>query len=433
MKLQKISMNKEKLFSILTAIAVVLAVWSSAINAQSKIKNQTGSVYIQTNGVANEIIHYGRQVDGKLVEMARISTGGAGSGTFKPITGQESAPNAFEGVGSIIITPDHQYLFTTNGGDNTVSSFKIGVDGGLTLINTEPTGQRVSGKSGTAKSLAYSPTTQTLYVCHSFGPDHIRMFSVKDGRLKRKGGDYTVNTATKTDRIPTQIVLTPDGKFLMTDILFDKRPGMKPDGTPDLAIANMPDKDGLVIFPVEKDGDLGKPRFTDAGGAAPFVIAFLNGNNNTFINGFAGSDGLLMGRINADGNVTNSPVTTINQAKGKPSELCWVAITPDNKQVVAAIFGYSYVSSFKIENGALKIAADPAAPAIPGDGKFKALDMLVSSAPSDNWISPDGKYYYQIYPNASKFIVYQLDKNGHLKEIDREDIPYQSPQGMAGF
>ena len=120
MKLQKISMNKEKLFSILTAIAVVLAVWSSAINAQSKIKNQTGSVYIQTNGIANEIIHYGRQADGKLIEMERISTGGKGSGTFKPITGQESAPNAFEGVGSIIITPDRQYLFTTNGGDNTV-------------------------------------------------------------------------------------------------------------------------------------------------------------------------------------------------------------------------------------------------------------------------------------------------------------------------
>ena len=133
-------------------IAVVLTVWTSPTNAQSKIKNQTGSVYIQTNEVANEIIHYGRQADGNLTELARISTGGAGSGTFKPITGQESAPNAFEGVGSVVITPDRQYLFTTNGGDNSVSSFKIGADGGLKLINVEPTGQRVSGKSGTAKT-----------------------------------------------------------------------------------------------------------------------------------------------------------------------------------------------------------------------------------------------------------------------------------------
>jgi len=426
-------MNKAKVFSLLTALAIVLSVWVSPINAQSKIKNQSGSVYTQTNGIANEIIHYGRQENGKLVELARVSTGGKGSGTFKPITGQESAPNAFEGVGSIILTPDRQYLFTTNGGDNTVSSFKIGADGGLTLIDVKPTGQPISGRSGTAKSLAYSPTTQMLYVCHSFGPDHIRMFSVKNGKLTGKKANHTVNTAAKPDRIPTQIVLTPDGKFLMADILFDRRPGMKPDGTPDLAIANMPDKDGLVIFPVNTDGGLGKPSFTDAGGAAPFVIAFLNGSRDTFVNGFAGSGGLLMGRIDANGTITNSPVVKINQSKGMPSELCWIAITPDNKQVFAAVFGYSYVSGYKIENGALQISKDPAAPAVPGDGTFKALNMQVSSGASDNWISPDGKYYYQLYPNASKFIVYKLDKDGRLSEIDTQKIPYNSPQGLAGF
>lgn len=336
-------------------------------------------------------------------------------------------------MGSIIITSDRQYLFTTNGGDNTVSSFKIGADGGLKLINVEPTGQSVRGKSGTAKSLAYSPTTQILYVLHAFGPDHIRMFSVKNGKLKRKGGDYTVNTATKTDRIPTQIVLTPDGKFLMTDILFDKRPGMKPDGSPDLAVANMTDKDGLVIFPVKSDGDLGKPEFTDGGGAAPFVIAFLHGSNDTFINGLAAGNGLVMGRINADGKVTNSPVVTIKTGKGMPSELCWISITPDNKQVFVTVFGYSYVSSYKIENGALQINKDPAAPAVAGDGSYKAINMQVSSGPSDSWISPDGKYFYQIYPNASKLITYKINNNGSLDNIDTRDIPYNSPQGIAGF
>ncbi len=428
-------LKRAKGVSLLTAIAVMLSVWASPANAQSesRVKRPMGSVYIQTNGIANEIIHYARQADGRLVEKARVSTGGKGSGTFKPITGQASAPNAFEGVGSVILTSDRQYLFTTNGGDNSVSSFKVGADGGLTLLDVQPTGQPVTGKSGTAKSLAYAANTQTLYVCHSFGPHHIRMFSVKNGKLTSHKVQHTVNTGTKTDRIPTQIVLTPDGKFLMVDILFDRRPGMKPDGTPDLAIANMPDKDGLVIFPVKGDGGLGEPKFTDAGGAAPFVISFLNGSKDTFINGFAGSGGLLMGRIDEDGKVTNSPVVMINQSKGMPSELCWIAITPDNKQVLATIFGYSYVSSYKIENGALQINKDPAAPAVPGDGTFKALNMLVSSGPSDNWISPDGKYYYQLYPNASKLIAYKLDGDGRLTEIGTQKIPYNSPQGLAGF
>jgi len=116
-----------------------------------------------------------------------------------------------------------------------------------------------------------------------------------------------------------------------------------------------------------------------------------------------------------------------------PSELCWVAITPDNKQVFATVFGYSYVSSYKIENDAISVSKDPAADAVPGDGKFKALDMVVSSGPNDSWISPDGKYFYQIYPNDSKLISYKITGNGKLKKTDTKDIPYTSPQGLAGY
>lgn len=439
MKLKMNFTGKGKIVSLLAAMAVLLSVWVSPINAQSMkkstkmVKNQLGSVYIQTNGIKNEIIHYARLKDGKLVEMNRIATGGAGSGLFKPITGKENEPNAFEGVGSIIISPDRMWLFTTNGGDNSVSSFKIGENGTLELMDMKPTGQPVRGKSGTAKSLAYSTKTNTLYVCHSFGPDHIRMFSVKEGKLTSKGGSHTVNTKNKTDRVATQIVLTPDQNYLMTDILFDKRPGMKPDGSPDLAVANMVDKDGLVIFSVKADGDLGEPTFNDGGGGAPFVIKFLNGSSDTFINGLAAGNGLVMGKIDGNGKVTNSPIVKLDDSKGNPSELCWIAITPDNKQIFAAVFGYSYVTSYKLENGKLEIAKDPASKTVPGDGKFKALDMLVSSAPSDNWVSPDGQYYYQIYPNASKMIAYKINKDGSLKEVDTQKIPYTSPQGMTGM
>src|SRR5262249_1250507 len=115
-----------------------------------------GHLYIQTNEVKNAIIHYRRGDDGKITEIDRTSTGGAGSGTFKPISGQESAPNAFEGAGSVILSPDRRFLFTTNGGDNSVSSFAVAEDGRLTLVDRKPTGNPVDGKSGTAKSLAFA-------------------------------------------------------------------------------------------------------------------------------------------------------------------------------------------------------------------------------------------------------------------------------------
>ena len=56
-------------------------------------KGQNGHLYIQTNEIDNAIIHYHRQAEGRLVEVERIKTGGAGYGEYKPISGQDSAPN----------------------------------------------------------------------------------------------------------------------------------------------------------------------------------------------------------------------------------------------------------------------------------------------------------------------------------------------------
>src|SRR5262245_22862741 len=115
---------------------------------------QGGHLYMQTNETRNHIVHYRWSAHGTLTEIERVATGGAGSGTFKPISGQDSAPNAFEGAGSVILSPDRRFLFTTNGGDNSVSSFSVDKGGRLTLLDVKPTGNTVMGKSGTAKSLA---------------------------------------------------------------------------------------------------------------------------------------------------------------------------------------------------------------------------------------------------------------------------------------
>jgi WD40 repeat protein len=175
-----------------------------------------GHLFMQTNEIRNCVVHYRRAADGAITEMERAATGGAGSGTFKPISGQESAPNAFEGAGSVVLSPDCRFLFTTNGADNSVSSFSVDKDGRLTLLDMKPTGNAVEGKSGTAKSLAYLPSKGMLFVLHSFGPDHLRLMSVDAaGKLTPRMERYTANTHGKTDRVPTMAVLSPDGKFLI--------------------------------------------------------------------------------------------------------------------------------------------------------------------------------------------------------------------------
>jgi hypothetical protein len=64
---------------------------------------------------------------------------------------------------------------------------------------------------------------------------------------------------------------------------------------------------------------------------------------------------------------------------------------------------------------------------------FRAINGTVSSGPSDSWITPDGAYLYLIYGNASKLVDYATHRDGSLTEITSVKIPYNCPQGFAGF
>jgi hypothetical protein len=306
----------------------------------------------------------------------------------------------------------------------------------------------VEGKSGTAKSLAYLPSKGMLFVLHSFGPDHVRLISVSsDGKLTPRMERYTANTKDKTDRVPTMAVISPDRKFLIVGTTFDQpiaHTGLYPDGSPILWVqqsdgtfrviaSNAPDPDGLVVFPVLDDGRLGVARFHDAKGGSPFYIAFLHGRPDTFVIGYAVGDGCAMGTIDRNGGLSIGPLVKIDTSPGLPSELCWLAVAPDDRLVYAANFGYSYVSALRINGKGLEIAKDPASPKVPGDGTARGLNTTVTSGPSDNWITPDGAYLYQIYGNAAKLVGYGTRPDGSLEEITRVTIPYNSPQGMAGF
>ena len=407
-----------------------------------------GHLYMQTNEIQNAIIHYHRSARGMLSEVDRCATGGAGSGTFKPISGQDSAPNSFEGAGSVVLTPDRRFLFATNGGDNSVSSFHVGEDGRLTLLDCKATGNPVEGRSGTAKSLAYAPSSGTLFVLHSFGPDHLRLMSVDtEGKLTARPERYSVNTHDKTDRVSTMVAVSPKEELVFVGTTFDEPivlTGLYPDGSPILWVqraggalhsiaSNAPDPDGLAVFPLQKDGSLGTARFYDAKGGSPFYIAFLHDRPDTFVVGYAVGDGCSIGTIEKDGTVSIGPLVKIDTSAGLPSELCWLAVSPDDRTVYATNFGYSNISSFHINGHGLELARDPACPKVPGDGTARGLCGDVTSGPSDNWITPDGAYLYQIYGNASKLVGYATQQDGSLNEVTSVTIPYNSPQGLAGF
>jgi hypothetical protein len=249
-------------------------------------------------------------------------------------------------------------------------------------------------------------------------------------------------------------VLSPDGKFLVVGTTFDELPTRKnpdgslilwiprpdgkwiprPDGKLHLIASNASEPNGLVVFPVGGDGTLGPSSLYDAKGISPFYIAFLLKRPDTFIIGYAISDEVAMGRIDAAGKISiMSPLVQIDTSAGLPSELCWLAVSPNDRFVYATNFGCSTVSSFRIDGITLSIAKDPAGPKVPGDGTVRAINGTVGTGPSDSWLTPDGAYLYQIYGNASKLVGYATQPDGSLKEITSAKIPYNGPQGLAGF
>jgi hypothetical protein len=403
---------------------------------------QGGHLYIQTNETRNSIIHYLRAPDGKITEVERCLTGGSGSGAFN--YRNEPIGILTEGAQSVLLTPNRRFLFAVNSGDNSVSSFGVSEDGRLTLLDVKRTGNLVTGRGGTAKSLAYAPSAATLYVLHSFGPDHIRLMSVdQEGSLTARPERYSVAPPDKPGRLPTMIVVSPDERFLLVGSSLDELPAANPDGsaivwvqrngTPHKISANAPDPDGLVIFPVDELGALGDPSFQDAGGGSPWCPLFLNHRPNQFVLGFATADGVSLATLDSDGKVSTGPVVPADTSIGRPSELCWMTITPDDKLVFATMTGYGYITSWRLEGNVLSIAKDPACPKVPGDGTFRGLGGIVGSSPSDMWLTPDGAYLYQIYPNASKLVGYAVQADGSLDEITSASIPYNTPQGLAGF
>src|SRR6202008_2766861 len=223
----------------------------------------------------------------------------------------------------------------TNGGDNSVSSFRVGEEGRLTLVDVKPTGNPVEGRCGTAKSVAYAPSSGTLLVLHSFGPDHLRLMSVHaEGKLTLRPERYTVNTHDKPNRVSTMVVVSPDEKLVFVGTTFDEpivSTGLYPDGSPILWVqrgggafhsiaSKAPAPDGLAVFPLREDGTPGKARFYDAKGGSPFYIAFLHGRPNTFLIGYAVGDGVSMGTIQEDGKVNIGPLVKIDKSAGLPSE-----------------------------------------------------------------------------------------------------------------
>ena len=142
---------------------------------------------------------------------------------------------------------------------------------------------------------------------------------------------------------------------------------------------------------------------------------------DTFIIGYAVGDGVSICPIDEDGRIGVGNIVPIDTNRGAIAELCWLSVSPDDRLLGATVFGYSDLTTFHIDGAELRVAKDPACPEVEVDGSFRGLCGDISA------------YLYQICGNASKLVGYATQPHGSLNEIASVGIPYNSPQGLAGF
>ena len=120
-------------FAAVLLIALVPVMEASVADATP---SSVGVLYAMTNQSLNQIVVFARGADGSIHEVQRVNTGGAGSPSNNPPFPQ----NHLDADNEIKLAQKGTLLFAVNAGDNTVSSFRVGPQGLLTLVDRKPSG-----------------------------------------------------------------------------------------------------------------------------------------------------------------------------------------------------------------------------------------------------------------------------------------------------
>lgn len=152
-----------------------------------------GGVYTQTNQAANEVLQYRRDAAGDLMFVAAFATGGAGTGA------------GLGNQGGLMLSDDGRWLFTVNAASNEVVVFRRSNDGSLSLAD------RVA--SAGEMPISVTQHGRSVYVLNTGGDGNIAGFRLGgDGSLTPLGTQPLSQTGGVA---AAQVTFSPNGRYLV--------------------------------------------------------------------------------------------------------------------------------------------------------------------------------------------------------------------------
>jgi 6-phosphogluconolactonase (cycloisomerase 2 family) len=378
------------LCGILAALLLAASPSGAHATANSPTPGPVGAVYVASNAIAgNAISIFNRFADGHLEPAGSVATGGLGSGpdtteaalTFDPLGSQNS----------LITDPASRLLFAVNAGSDSVSVFRIGAGGRLSLA-----GRPVSSSGAFPVSLAYN--NSTLYVLNGKG-NSLTGFAVSgNGTLTRLDTCPLPPLPASEDGLitqtPGQVGFSPDGAHL---VVVSKE-GLTRTGFPDPN--NTLGNGHIYVYRVGSGGWLancGSPATTelspnrDGGGKFPFDFAWSDEGHLLLNEVFGDSASLTGSEVSSFALAEDGSLSQISEVATDQGVACWIVRT-DDKAFVA-----NYVGDAQTFNGSISSLS------VTKDGRLSlnnppAVSLGAGAFPVDLAVTNDGKFLYQLTP-----------------------------------
>lgn len=353
-----------------------------------------GAVYTQTQDPAgNEIVVYKRRSNGTITERDRVSTGGLGA----PATPPFGFP-ILDSQGSVELTRNGRLVFAVNAGDDTISSFKVGKRGGLTLVDHKSSGGDLPVSLDTQGHL--------LYVVNSLSGDITGFRFKRNGHFSQIAGSTESLSTPGAVGAPGQIGFAPRQYRMLTVTVRGTQT--------------------IDTFKLGQDDTPGPAKPNPATHQTPFGFAYQN--DGTLIVSNAGTPGdpadptTFQGRVASydlaqDGTLT--PIETV-EASGQRAP-CWVVITGSQRYTFITNTLSQSVSRFRISN----------------DDHLTLLGNTATGPgfASDEALSRGSHYLYVLLPSVlggmSHIDYYRVGKGGSLTQIG--STPSNLPLGVSGM
>lgn len=352
------------------------------------------AVYAMTDASAgNQIVAYRRGDDGLLSPLGIYDTGGAGNGRK-----EVSAATPNDGVdvlasqGAVQMTPDKRVLVAVNTGSNSITSFRIGDDGGLVRVSVAASGGLQPNALAVRDDLVY--VTNVGDAANGYVSNVTGFRLAVDGTLTPVGGSTrSLSTATAQ---PARATFNVAGTALAVSELTTNR---------------------ISVMTVSADGTLGPAVVSNSAGAGPFGSVFLK--NGALLATEVMANAVSSYRLAASGALT--PIST-SVGNGQAAT-CWIIATPAETYAYTSNSGTGTMSSYRVgTDGALTL--------------LQAVASTLEGATSgvvDAGISEDGRYLYALNSGAGSITVLRIESDGSLTKLQTvsQGLPALGPQGLV--